>query len=124
MHVFTKELRSTDVNSALLVPRHALEFFPAPEGDRSMQFEAVDTTGFVWRFQLSTRSTGRHPKPVLLRSLWHPFAVEKGLDRGDRVTFFLEYDQENGIPYRVRAQRTTIRLMGYDHWVDVEDLNR
>ncbi|KAJ9174678.1 hypothetical protein P3X46_013297 [Hevea brasiliensis] len=116
MHIFTKELSSTDVKSALSVPCHALDFFPVAEGAHSMQFEAVDITGFIWRFQLSTRSTGRYPKPVLLRSLWHPFIKKKDLVPSDKVMFFLEHDQENGIRYRVMALKI-IRLMGHDLWV-------
>ncbi|OAY44955.1 hypothetical protein MANES_07G019700v8 [Manihot esculenta] len=118
-HLFTKTLSSTDVKSALSVPCYALEFFPIPQGDHVMQFEAVDITGFIWRFRLSTRCTGRYPKPVLLRSLWHFFVEKKGLVAGDRVMFFGEHDHENGTRYSVGTQRKIGRLFGKDLWVDV-----
>ncbi|KAJ9174679.1 hypothetical protein P3X46_013298 [Hevea brasiliensis] len=112
MRFFTKELSSTDVEFALSVPSHALGFFSVPEGAHRMQFDAVDINGYIWRFQLSTRLTG-HPKPVLLRSSWHPFVEQKGLARSDTVIFFRKQDQENGIQYGVIAQKI-IRLMGQD----------
>ncbi|OAY39779.1 hypothetical protein MANES_10G121200v8 [Manihot esculenta] len=103
IQLFTKQLSRTDVLSALSVP--------------------MDLTGFTWRFRLSTRSTGRYPKPVILQSSWHRFVEQKGLIPNDRVMFFLDHDEENGIRCRVRAQRKIMRLFGYDFWVDVQDLH-
>ncbi|XP_021666945.2 uncharacterized protein LOC110655077 isoform X2 [Hevea brasiliensis] len=94
-------------------------------GTHSKEFKAIDITGFIWTYQLSTRRTGPYPKPVLLRSSWHPFVVQKGLVPNDRVMFVVEHDQGNGKPSRctVRAQRKIMRLMGKDLWVDVENLH-
>ncbi|KAJ9158926.1 hypothetical protein P3X46_024469 [Hevea brasiliensis] len=123
MHLFTKQLSSTDVTSALSIPRDALQFFPIPEGAHSMEFEATDMSGYIWRYRLSTRSTGPYPKPVIVRSLWLPLVKQKGLVPNDRVKFFLYQSEENGIRYRVRAQRNIVRLLGSDFWVDVEYLH-
>lgn len=123
IQLFTKQLSRNDVLSALSVPSNALQYFVIPEGAHSVEFEAVDLTGFTWRFRLSTRSTGRYPKPVILQSSWHRFVEQKGLIPNDRVMFFLDHDEENGIRCRVRAQRKIMRLFGYDFWVDVQDLH-
>ncbi|KAJ9174680.1 hypothetical protein P3X46_013299 [Hevea brasiliensis] len=120
--LFTKQLSLTDVTSYLSVPSGALQFFSIPEGAHSMEFEARDITGFIWRYRLSTRSTGRYPKPYIVRSLWLPFVEQKGLAPNDKVMFFLTQDEENGIRYRVKAQRKIVRLFGFDFWVDVEAL--
>ena len=89
-----------------------------------MNFEAADATDNAWRFCLSTRLTGAHPKPVLLRSSWRRFVEQKSLAPEDRVVFFMERDEANDMirRYTVRAQRKVMVLMGQDVWVDVEDL--
>ncbi|KAJ7002715.1 hypothetical protein D5086_006069 [Populus alba] len=124
VHLFTKNLKPSHISHALSFPTHALEAFPFPEGSHMMNFEAVDATGNAWRFCLSTRRTGAHPKPVLLRSSWHPFVEQKGLAPEDRVVFFMERDEGNDMirRYTVRAQRKVMTLMGQDVWVDVEHL--
>ncbi|KAG8646083.1 hypothetical protein MANES_10G125112v8 [Manihot esculenta] len=123
IQLFTKQLSRNDVLSALSVPSNALQYFVIPEGAHSVEFEAVDLTGFTWRFRLSTRSTGPYPKPVILQSSWHHFVEQKGLIPNDRVMFFLDHDEENGTRCRVRAQRKIMRLFGNDFWVDVQDLH-
>ncbi|KAF2293861.1 hypothetical protein GH714_005206 [Hevea brasiliensis] len=124
-NIFTKELSLTDTLSSLSVPSDAPEFFRCLAGTHGKEFKAIDITGFIWTYQLSTRRTGPYPKPVLLRSSWHPFVVQKGLVPNDRVMFVVEHDQGNGKPSRctVRAQRKIMRLMGKDLWVDVENLH-
>ncbi|KAJ9166346.1 hypothetical protein P3X46_021118 [Hevea brasiliensis] len=123
LHLFTKKLSSTDVMSSLSVPSDALQYFIIPEGAHSVDFEATDMSGFTWTCRLSIRSTGLYPKPVIVRSLWHPFVEQKGLVPNDRVIFYLGQDEENGMRCRVRVQRNIIRLLGHDFWVDVEDLH-
>ncbi|KAJ6416200.1 hypothetical protein OIU84_004910 [Salix udensis] len=123
--IFTKKLKPTDISHALSFPTHALEAFSFPEGAHTVRFEAVDATDTEWEFDLSTRLTGPYPKPVLLRSSWHPFVDQKGLLPEDRVAFFMEtLGEADGMirRYTVRAQRKVMVLMGQDVWVDVEDL--
>ncbi|CAK7357067.1 unnamed protein product [Dovyalis caffra] len=124
IHLFTKKLKPTHISHTLSVPSHVLKAFQMPEGTHMMKFEAVDATDNVWRFSLSTRLTGVYPKPVLLRSSWLPFVVQKGLVPNDRVVFYMERDEANEMirSYTVRAQRKVMHLMGQDIWVDVEDL--
>ncbi|KAJ9158925.1 hypothetical protein P3X46_024468 [Hevea brasiliensis] len=122
-HLFTKQLSATDVTYALAVPSQALQSFVFPEGDHSMDFAATDKSGIIWNFRLSTRSTGPYPKPVILGSFWQPFVEQKRLVPNDRVIFFSVHDEENGLRYRMRAQRNIIRLFGQDCYVDVEDLH-
>ncbi|KAJ6416195.1 hypothetical protein OIU84_004905 [Salix udensis] len=126
VHLFTKKLKPTDISHALSFPTHALEAFSFPEGSHTMRFEAVDATDNVWGFCLSTRLTGAHPKPVLLRSSWRRFVEQKGLVPEDRVAFFMERSGEaDGMirrRYTVRAERKVMMLKGQDVWVDVEDV--
>ncbi|KAF2309628.1 hypothetical protein GH714_004365 [Hevea brasiliensis] len=95
--------------SSLSVPSDALQYFIIPEGAHSVDFEATDMSGFTWTYRLSIRSTGLYPKPVIVRSLWHPFVEQKGLVPNDRVIFYLGQDEENGMRCRVRVQRNIIR---------------
>ncbi|KAJ6327794.1 hypothetical protein OIU76_004843 [Salix suchowensis] len=125
VHLFTKKLKPTHISHALSFPTHALEAFSFPEGAHTTRFEAVDAIDNVWGFCLSTRLTGAHPKPVLLRSSWRRFVEQKGLVPEDRVAFFMERSGEaDGMirRYTVRAQRKVMMLMGQDVWVDVEDV--
>ncbi|KAG6781963.1 hypothetical protein POTOM_011349 [Populus tomentosa] len=121
VHLFTKKLKPSHISHALSFPTRVLEAFPIPEGAHMMNFEAVDATDNAWTFCLSTRMTGAHPKPVLLRSSWGRFVDQKGLAPEDRVVFFMERD-DMVRRYTVRAQRRVMILMGQEIWVDVEDL--
>jgi hypothetical protein len=86
MENFAKILSKTDVQTRLSVPTKYLSSLPSFNGDRAVEFQAMDESGCVWAFKCSTRRK-RHPKPVLTKG-WLAFVACKNLKAGDKVAFY------------------------------------
>ncbi|KAJ6937756.1 hypothetical protein NC652_012149 [Populus alba x Populus x berolinensis] len=114
--ILTKKLSQTDVKHRMTIPMESFKVFQIPQGKHSEQFDVIDIkTGRSWRFRCSTRKKDFYPKPVL-SSGWIDYVREKGLGKGDKVSFFLvQKDGEEGLRLGVQAQKK-LRLWGKDCW--------
>ncbi|KAG5248476.1 B3 domain-containing transcription factor [Salix suchowensis] len=111
-----KKLSKTDIDYRMSVPTKSLDAFGIRKGEHFKEIGVTDIHGERKRFRCSTRRTGLHPKPVL-SSCWTAFAKDRGLRKGDEVSFFV-MDDINGakdLEFQIQARRK-MKLFGKVFW--------
>ncbi|MBA0629817.1 hypothetical protein Godav_024315 [Gossypium davidsonii] len=114
--LFSKVLTNTDVEKRLAVPNNSLKHFELENGNCSKSVEVKDEKGSTWTFRCYVRSDGAYKKPVL-SSGWRQFVVNKGVHRGDLITFCKDVEAE--ATYKIIVQRK-IKLLGKEFWYSPE----
>ncbi|KAG5248473.1 hypothetical protein OIU76_004849 [Salix suchowensis] len=116
--LFTKKLSKTDIDYRMSVPMKSLDAFRIRKGEHCKEIGVTDINGKRKRFRCSTRKTDPHPKPVL-SSGWTAFAKERGLRKGDEVSFFVMGDINGAedLEFQIQARRK-MELFGKVFWTD------
>ncbi|XVE66905.1 hypothetical protein DITRI_Ditri08aG0117600 [Diplodiscus trichospermus] len=122
MELFSKLLTQTDIERRLSVPTNILYLLPFLDGDhRYVDLQVKDSSGGLWTFRCICRD-GIYAKPVFSKG-WLEFVNAKNLKIHDKVVVYKEKDVEAATPYRIKAKRKIMRLMGHDIWIEVEQLH-
>ncbi|OMO69481.1 hypothetical protein COLO4_29044 [Corchorus olitorius] len=91
--IFSKKLSPTDTLKRLAIPLKSMESFPRLCGGHEVEIMVIDDeTRQPWTFVCTIRRKG-HPKPVLSKG-WRAFVRSKGLQLGDKVTFYHRISQD------------------------------
>ncbi|KAH1099240.1 hypothetical protein J1N35_016161 [Gossypium stocksii] len=112
MAIVSKQLKKTDIEKRLTLPREFLRCFPSLAGNHVGTLKARDESGHHWAFQIYTCKRMRYSRPVLTRG-WRQFVCTKKLTIGDKVEFYKEEEEEGeAVMYRVRVVRA-VKILGY-----------
>ncbi|KAK0602107.1 hypothetical protein LWI29_030415 [Acer saccharum] len=99
--IFSKKLSDTDVNQRLAIPSEKLDQIAPLSQGQEKHIAVIDDNEHPWNFRLSTRSEGKYLKPVISGNEWRQFVGERGLHKGDKITFYRETLENNEVRFRI-----------------------
>ncbi|KAL8151972.1 hypothetical protein V2J09_021780 [Rumex salicifolius] len=114
--LFEKKLTEVDIQSGLVLDEESVIYPPDFNNieDKHIEFTVMDEDRMVWNFRcFTTRMVGGiATKPVVFGG-WGEFVRHHGLKVKDKIIFYDNQGDSNGVPFVIHVRRT-IRLFGVD----------
>ncbi|PPD68147.1 hypothetical protein GOBAR_AA37441 [Gossypium barbadense] len=92
--MFSKKLKTTDINKRLAIPGQILPSLPAFNAGYAVRIQLMYGTE-IWPIDCTVRKNG-YKKPVLSRG-WRKFVVDNELKTGDKITMYKDFEDEDGV---------------------------
>ncbi|KAB2036164.1 hypothetical protein ES319_D04G205600v1 [Gossypium barbadense] len=101
--MFSKKLKTTDINKRLAIPGQILPSLPAFNAGYAVRIQLMYGTE-IWPIDCTVRKNG-YKKPVLSRG-WRKFVVDNELKTGDKITMYKDFeDEDGGSHFRVEVEK-------------------